>query len=110
MLGNPDNVACRIVSLFLDPEEESKNAFAGLFGPEAYGVVTPPEYRPPCSVDFGSVMRAGRQQTIETLAVRAFFDSLFSPDPEARAAHEAYLTKTLPSEIPEVSFTPSRRR
>ena len=54
-------------------------------------------------------MAAGRQQMLTTLAVRAFFESHFASDPEERAEHQAFLTRTLPAELPEVSYLASRR-
>jgi hypothetical protein len=54
-------------------------------------------------------MRAARQQLITKLAIRAFFESRFAADARTREQLEIFLTKTLPSELGEVTYTPSRR-
>ena len=46
---------------------------------------------------------------LTTLVVRAFFESHFAREPAVRADHEAFLVRTLPAELPEVTYTPSRR-
>jgi len=67
------------------------------------------EYRPPCVKTFERTITAGRLQMLTTLAVRAFFESQFAREPEMRAQHEDFLTLILPAELPEVTYTPSRR-
>jgi hypothetical protein len=46
---------------------------------------------------------------LTALAVRAFFESHFARDPAARAEHEQFLVRVLPTELSEVTYTPSRR-
>ena len=89
------------------PQEES--VFVGLFGTHEEGLLTPVNYRPPCGETYDNAMRAGRQHMITKLAVRAFFESLFSETEQERKAHERFLTRTLPAEVSEVSYTPSQR-
>ena len=111
LLGNPDRVACRAAfqsSGDADPES-SENAFLGLFGSLEQGLLEPAEYRPGCTRTFDRAIKAGRQQMITKLAVHAFFESRFATDAAERAGHVAFLTRTLPVEMSEVTYTPSRR-
>lgn len=107
VLGNPDNIGCRAATPDVVPQEES--VFVGLFGTREQGLLTPATYRPPCGKTYDNAMRAGRQHMITKLAVRAFFGSQFAKTEQARKAHERFLTRTLPAEVPEVSYTPSGR-
>jgi hypothetical protein len=54
-------------------------------------------------------MAAGRQQMLTTVVVHAFFESHFAGEPAVRAAHAEFISRILPAELPEVSYTPSRR-
>jgi predicted dienelactone hydrolase len=111
VLGNPDSVACRAAAASTGDADSAsaENAFVGLFGTAEQGLLEPAEYRPGCSRMFEQAIAAGRQQMLTTLAVRAFFESHFAGDPKSRADHEAFLTRTMSSELPDVSYTPSRR-
>jgi dienelactone hydrolase len=111
LLGNPDGVACSAAAASAGDAESAppENAFVGLFGTPEQGLLEPTDYRPGCTRTFEQAVAAGRQQMLTTLAVRAFFESQFAGGPESRADHEAFLTRTLPAELPEVSYTPSRR-
>lgn len=107
VLGDPDALGCRLAGA--DPDATPPNPFNGLFGTPEQGLLEVVEYPPPCVREFDDTMSAGRQQMLTVLAVRAFFESQFAREPEARAAHEEFLVHTLPAELPEVSYTPSRR-
>jgi predicted dienelactone hydrolase len=111
LLGNPDGVACRAAQASTGDAESAppENAFVGLFGTREQGLLEPTDYRPGCTRTFEHTMAAGRQQMLTTLAVHAFFESHFAGEPRSRADHEAFLTRTLPAELPEVSYMPSRR-
>jgi predicted dienelactone hydrolase len=110
LLGNPDKLGCAAAAAESDhSKQEAKNAFVGLFGTPEQGLLEPSEYRLPCTTRFELVMPAARQHLITTLAVRAFFDSRFAEEVRIREQHEIYLTRTLPSELHEVTYTPSRR-
>ena len=110
LLGNPDSIGCSAATADSNGSvQENENAFVGLFGTPAQGLINVTEYRPPCAKTFEQVMQAGRQQMITTLAVRAFLESQFANEPKERADHEAFLMRTLPTELPEVTYTPSRR-
>jgi predicted dienelactone hydrolase len=111
VLGNPDSVACRALVASADDADSARaeNAFVGLFGTAEEGLLEPTDYRPGCSRTFEQAIAAGRQQMLTTLAVRAFFESHFAVDPRSRADHDAFLSRTMPSELPDVSYTPSRR-
>lgn len=107
VFGNPDMVSCRLGEG--DPEALPPNPFSGLFGTPDQGLLEVTAYPPPCAKKFESVMAAGRQQMLTTLAVRAFLGSRFALEPEVRADHEEFLVSILPSELPEVTYTPGRR-
>ena len=81
-----------------------ENPFAELGGPED-GVVFDGVPQLPCQNGMPDVaLAAGRQLMITRLAALAFFESVFSPDPAARAAHDGYLRETLPREWPEARY------
>ena len=107
LLGNPDAVGCRLGGA--DPEASPENPFSGLFGTPEQGLLEVAEYPTPCEKKFEWTMAAGRQQMLTTLAVRAFFESHFAREPGVRAEHEEFLVRVLPAELPEVTYTPSRR-
>ena len=110
IFGDPDAFVCRGVAVAGDSAPDpSVNIFSGLFGTVEQGLVEPREFTPACAKTFEGVMRGGRQHMLTVLAVHAFFESHFALDAGRRAAHERFLTKTLPSEIDEVSYSPSRR-
>ncbi|MGD8866429.1 MAG: hypothetical protein PVI01_02345 [Gemmatimonadales bacterium] len=107
VLGNPDKVGCRLAGA--KPEATPENPFNGLFGTPEQGLLEVTEYPPPCVRTFERTMSAGRQQMLTKLAVRAFFESHFAREPEVRADHEEFLVRILPAELPELTYTPSRR-
>lgn len=110
LLGNPDAFACSLAKRSADAAESEapKNAFVGLFGTAEQGLLEPTDFRPGCSRTFEHAIEAGRQHMVTTLAVRAFFESHFASETEARAAHTVFLTQTLSAELPEASYAPSR--
>lgn len=107
LLGNPDMVACRLGGA--DPEVSLDNPFSGLFGTPEEGLLEVTEYPPPCVKRFEKTMAAARQQMLTTLVVRAFFESHFAREPRVREDSEEFLVRILPTEVPEVTYTPSRR-
>jgi predicted dienelactone hydrolase len=107
ILGNPDGVGCLLGGS--DRETPRSNPFNGLFGTPEQGLLEVVQYPMPCTREFGLVMSAGRQQMLTTLAVRAFFESHVAREVGQRADHEEFLTRTLPAELPEVTYAPSRR-
>jgi predicted dienelactone hydrolase len=107
LLGNPDTVGCRLGGA--DPEALPENPFSGLFGTPEQGLLEVVEYPLPCVKRFERTMAPGRQQMLTILVVRAFFESHFARDAGVRADHEEFLVRILPAELPEVTYTPSRR-
>jgi hypothetical protein len=107
LLGNPDRVVCYLGGAHLEASPE--NPFSGLFGTAEQGLLEVAEYPPPCVRTFDRTMAAGRQQMLTTLVVRTFFESHFAREPRVRADHEEFLVRILPAELPEVTYTPSRR-
>ena len=80
--------------------------FEGLGGPELG--IDASLWQLPCADlehEFVLAMRPHRQQVITSLAVRAFFDSLFAPAPTDRETAAAYLERTLPSELSDAVYT-----
>ena len=108
LLGNPDSLGCAAI-LRGSEEAPTESVFWGLLGDEEQGLVRPADFQPLCSVTWDEAMRAGRQQQIATVAVRAFFESVFAPTEAERAEHARFLSATLPREVEEVSFEASRR-
>lgn len=109
VLGNPDRLACSVAAISNGSVLANENTFVGLFGTPEQGLINVTEHRPPCAKTFEQTMQAGREQMITTLAVRAFLESQFANEPKERADHAAFLMRTLPTELPEVTYTPSRR-
>jgi hypothetical protein len=106
VLGNPDAVGCWLGGA--DPEATPEHPFSGMFGTPEQGLLEVTEYPTPCVATVERTIAAGRQQMLTTLAVHAFFESHFAREPRARAGHEEFLVRTLPAEIPELTYTPSR--
>jgi len=103
LLGNMDGLGCRSLMANLDLDA-AKNPFAVLGTPEIGVVIPDAKNFLPCQKHFDDVMSAGLQHQLTTLIVRAFFDGEFAEDPDARAAADAFLTRVLPGERPEVAF------
>ena len=103
LLDNPDALGCRALVGNLEARKV-QNPFAGLGGPED-GLVFGDGVGLPCQKGVpDEALAAGRQQMITRLAALAFFESVFSPDPAARAANAGYLRETLPRELPEARY------
>ena len=111
VFGDPDAFVCRGAALAGDSAPDpNENIFVGLFGDADLGLVEPESFTPACSESYDEVLKSGRQHELTKLAVLAFFESQFASEPSARAAHARFLVQTMPSEIPEVSYTSSGRR
>jgi dienelactone hydrolase len=102
LLGNLDGLGCRSLLANLH-RDQGRHPFAKL-GAAEMGVVDPGGEAMPCRKHFDDVMSAGLQHQLTTLVVRAFFDSQFAEAEQERAAADAFLTKVLPAERPEVSY------
>jgi predicted dienelactone hydrolase len=102
LLDNPDAVGCWVLhrTLHLDAALAKLRAFAqdGDGINLAHGVTTPCLVEPPLVA-----MDPVRQHMITTLAVTAFLESRFAPDPTERARALRYLTEALPRDFDEVS-------
>jgi hypothetical protein len=55
-------------------------------------------------------MKAGRQQNIATLAVRAFFESQFAESMDQRQVSQNFLERTISRELEEVTYQPASIR
>jgi dienelactone hydrolase len=101
MMKNTDAVGCWSVTRFVD--EDDGDDWAGLLGDARDGIDYAAENEL-CRVD--PLPRAAnvlRQQMIARVAVRAFFDSVFSADAQERSAARRYLAITLPRELDDVT-------
>lgn len=107
LLGNPDALGCRSLSGNLDVEGNA-SPFSELGGP-AEGMLDASDMTLPCSVEFEDAMHPGRQHMFTKLAVRAFLESHFADDADARQAHRRFLTATLAAENDEVGWAPAIR-
>lgn len=107
VFGNPDNLGCGAVSPGDIPQD--KSPFVGHFGTPEQGLIVPSEYCAPCSKTYEHAMKAGRQHSITTIVVLAFFESQFASSEEERIANRDFLEKTLPSELDEVTYSPALR-
>lgn len=107
LLGNPDNLGCNALLANLEIAE-GENPFDELTDPSV-GMVDASGSPIPCQITFDEAMHPGRQHMLTTLAIRAFFESHFADDALDRAAHAAFLEKTLPGEIGELSFEAARK-
>lgn len=102
VLGNPDVLGCGQLDENLDLAA-GEDPFALLGGPEM-GLLAEDDWPLPCETQYEEAMRAGRQQQLATLAVRAFFESHFATNEATRAAHADYLSRTYPAELEAVTW------
>ena len=101
MMKNTDAVGCWSVTRFVDTDDDDD--WAGLLGDPRDGIDYGAENEL-CEVDpLPRAVNVLRQQMIAGVAVRAFFDSVFAADAEARAAARHYLATTLPRELDDVT-------
>lgn len=54
-------------------------------------------------------MKAGRQQNIATLTIRAFFESRFANSKEEQSANRNFLESTIARELDEVTYQVASR-
>jgi predicted dienelactone hydrolase len=107
LLDNPDVVGCWVLhrTLRLDAALTKLREFAqdgdGVI--LAHGITTPCVVEPP-----PTAMDPVRQHMITTLAVTAFLESRFAPDPTERIEALRYLTENLSRDFSEVSVTMPR--
>jgi len=99
---NPDVFSCWVLRrvLRLDAAVARVRALATMDeGIDLEGGIRPPCLESPPR----DAMDPAWQQVLTTLAVTAFLESRFAPEPEARARARRYLTVTLPAELPQIS-------
>jgi hypothetical protein len=103
VLGNPDRVGCWALTRTLKVER-GDNPFAALGG-EAQGIEALREMPPPCAKGAPKeALAAGRQLMATTLALRAFFESVWASDAAERAQHAAYLAEGIARDFVEARF------
>ena len=102
IFGNPDRIGCWALTRRLDAADD-ENPFAELGG-EAQGLLALPRPRPCANGAAPRAIAAGRQQMITTLALRAFFESVWASEADARASAARFLAETLPENFSEASY------
>jgi len=97
LLDNPDRIACRVLTRTLHLGDALAHVRRATEAGDGIDLarVAPPCREPPPLV----AMAAVDQQRITTLAVTAFLESRFAPDPIRRAQAWHYLTETLPRDF-----------
>ena len=108
LLDNPDTIGCWALqrTLHLDTAQAKLRQVSR----DGDGVTMSQPIPAPCAEEPPPVaMDPVRQQMITTLAVTAFLQSRFAPDPTARAHALHYLTETLPRDFNEVSVATTAR-
>ena len=102
-LGNPDRIGCFALTRTLKIAR-GENPFAGLGG-EEQGIAALKEMPLPCANGAPKqALAAGRQLMATTLALRAFFESVWASDASERAEHAAYLAEGIARDFAEVRF------
>lgn len=103
-LDNPDRVGCLTVKDSVDESLDEREPWIELMGTEEQGInlhavneLCRMEPLPPA-------INVLRQHMITTVVVSSFFQSHFALDPAERAAARDYLSRTLASELAEVSY------
>ena len=103
IFGNPDRVGCWALTRTLKVER-GDNPFAALGG-EEQGFAARREMRLPCAKGAPKeALAAGRQLMATTLALRAFFESVWASDAAERAEHAAYLEEGIARDFEEARF------
>lgn len=101
-LKNPDVIGCYFVEKNLADEQPDDPRWQNLFGPSDLGInYDSPES--PCTHDsLPNAINVLQQTAVTRLAVRAFLDSIFLPNIEARNKASDYLMTILPNEVSEI--------
>jgi dienelactone hydrolase len=101
-VANPDVFSCWVLRRVLRLDEAVARVRALATTDEGIdfddGIRPPCLEPPPCTA-----MDPAWQQVLTTLAVTAFLESRFAPEPAARQRARRYLTVTLPAELPQIS-------
>lgn len=104
IFGNPDRLGCWALTRTLEVER-GENPFAALGG-EEQGIAALREVPPPCAKGVPvEALAAGRQLMATTLALRAFFESVWASDAAERAQHAAYLAEGVARDFEEARFS-----
>jgi predicted dienelactone hydrolase len=102
LVRNPDVFSCWILRRTVHLDVAIARVRAATTGDEGidfeHGIRAPCLEPPP-----PNAMDPQQQHALTTLAVAAFLESRFAPDPDARERARRYLTVTLPREVAEVS-------
>jgi predicted dienelactone hydrolase len=102
-IGNPDLVGCWALERWLDLSR-TPDVLRELGAPEN-GMIVPATMPEPCrDRPPAHALAVGRQQLVTRVAVSAFFESRFAPDPAARDAAAQYLADGLATDFPEATY------
>lgn len=106
-MDNPDAIGCYMVSDNVN-EAIEQEPWYDLIGSVEQGI-DHEAMNELCLMDpLPPAMNVLRQHMITTVVVSSFFESLFAADPEQRRDARVYLSRTLPNELPEVSYRAAR--
>jgi hypothetical protein len=106
-IGNPDLVGCWALERWLDLSR-TPDVLRELGAPEN-GMIVPATTPEPCrDRPPAHALAVERQQLVTRVAVSAFFESRFAPDPAARDAAAQYLADGLATDFPEATSRPIR--
>ncbi len=102
---NADSLACSAVQGNLDGDEADQ--FTDLFSSDL-GIILDTEAPGLCEQDaIPEAGHPGRQHMITMIGVLSFFESIFAEDPARRREAREALSRHLPAEFDEASFTPA---
>jgi predicted dienelactone hydrolase len=103
LFANPDRLGCWALSRTLKVPR-GENPFAGLGGAEQ-GIAEASELALPCAREApAKALAPGRQIMVTTLALRAFFESVWADAPKKRDESARFLAEILPRDFPEASY------
>ena len=106
-IGNSDRVGCWALERWLDLSR-TPDVLRELGAPEN-GMIVPATTPEPCRErPPAHALAVGRQHVVALVAVSAFFESRFAPDPAARDAAAQYLADGLATDFPEATYRNGR--
>jgi len=107
LMRHPDGLGCTAVLSNMD--EDPSAAFRTL-GEESDGIDIDSAVLTVCeTMPTEKALHPGRQQMVTGIATLSFFEMVFNEDPARRAEASEILSRSLPSEMPEASYTESEK-
>lgn len=107
LMRHPDSLGCTAVLSNMD--EDPSVAFSAL-GDESDGIDMDFAVLTVCeTMPTEKALHPGRQHMVTAIATLSFFEMVFNKDPARRTEASEILSRSLPSEMPEASYTESTR-